>query len=731
MHFKNRTLIFIVLGTTIFSWNCGKNKNEAKYAKWAVVGGTKENIKYSSLTQIDTNNVKHLQVAWIYRSEHNNNKNFNVIECNPIIIGGTLYGTSPTLKLFALNAATGKEKWIFNPDDSVENPYWHRSSTNFNRGVAYWSDGKDERIIFAAGSIVYEVDANTGKLITSFGKGGGIDLVKGLGMDPDELYVAVTSPVMVYKNLFLVGGLVAENTPGFIRAFDVKTGKQKWIFHTIPHPGEKGYESWEDTTAYKWMGSTNSWGGFSLDEKRGILYAPTGSPTNDFYGGLRKGDNLFGSSLLALDAETGKLLWYFQNVHHDVWDKDLPTAPALITLRNNGKEIPAAVQTTKTGFVFVFNRVTGDTIYPIKEKPVPTEDAVPGEQLSPTQPYPVYTEPFSRQQLTKDDLNHLLGDSVYQNIKKRFETYVYKGTFTPPTVEGTIAFPGTDGGGDWAGGAVDPETNVLYINSNEMAFVLNLVKSPNNKKQGLTNLQAGKIIYEMNCMRCHGTDRQGSGDFPSLIGVGNKLTFNQFNQLLTTGRKMMPGFNELKEKERKALASFILDIKSEQKKRYKEPDHDLNKKLDYGFTGYNKFLTKEGWPAINPPWGQLTAIDLNTGKKVWQIPLGNYSELQKKGDPPTGTENYGGPVVTAGGLVFIAATVDGKFRAFNKRTGELLFETELPAAGSATPAVYAIDGKEYIVIACGGSKSGIHPGRKSDTYVAFSLRSTNRISTKN
>lgn len=723
MYIKKWALGFLTLSIIIFSWHCVKSIKEAKYAIWTVTGGTNENLKYSSLTQIDTNNVKDLQVAWVYHSEDNDSNNFGLMECNPIIIGTTLFGTSPTLKLFALNAATGKEKWVFDPADSIENPYWHRKSANVNRGVAYWSDGDDKRIIFAAGSIVYEVDANTGKLITHFGEKGGINLVDSLGRDPNTLYIAVTSPVLVYKNLFFVGGLVAENTPGFIRAFDVKSGEQKWFFHTIPLPGQQGFTSWEDTAAYKRMGSTNSWGGFSLDEKRGILYAPTGNPTNDFYGGLRIGNTLFGTCLLALDAETGKLLWHFQGVHHDVWDKDIPTAPSLVTVKHNGEKIDAAVQITKQGFVFVFNRVTGKPVFPIVEKPVPTEDAVPGEQLSPTQPYPVLPKPFSRQTLTENDLNHLSTDSVYQDIKRRFESYCYKGRFTAPTERGTIEFPGFDGGGDWAGGTIDPGTNILYINSNQMAWIVQLVKRNQTAKAELTDLQAAKTLYQVNCAGCHGPNRLGGGDFPSLINVGNKVNFSQFNELLTNGRKMMPGFNQLNKEERKALASFILDIKPDQNKQYKgpNPDPEITNQIDYSFTGYNKFLTKDGWPAINPPWGLLTAINLNTGKQLWQIPLGNYPEIQKKGAPPTGTENYGGSVVTAGGILFIAATVDGKFRAFNKRTGKLLFEIRLPAAGSATPAVYSIEGKEYIVIACGGSKSRIHPGKKSDEYIAFSL----------
>jgi quinoprotein glucose dehydrogenase len=694
-----------------------------KYTSWNVTGGGRENIKYSALNEIDTSNANQLAVAWVYHSEKGDSTRLGPMQCNPIIVNNILYGVSPKLKLFAINAATGKEIWQFDPADSTINKTWHRSSVNMNRGVAYWEEGTDQRIIYSVGPVVFAVNAATGRLVSSFGKDGGIDLRKGLGRPEDKVFVAPTSPLMVYKNLFFLSGQVGEETPGHIRAFDVKTGKQKWIFHTIPYPGEPGYETWEDKTAYQRMGSTNSWSGFSLDEKRGLLFAGTGNPTNDFYGGDRLGKTLYANCVLAIDAMTGKLKWHFQTVRHDVWDMDISSPPILVTLQRNGKPVDAVAQTTKTGHVFVFERATGKALFPIEERSVPTNTPILGEKLWPTQPFPVIPAPFARQKLTENDLNKLVSDSSYQDIRQRFLSYRSEGIYTPPTTQGTIILPGYDGGGEWGGPAFDPTTHLLYVNGNEMAWVLNLVKQDPPKHAVSTNLEAGTRLYQKNCMVCHGPERRGAGDYPGITDASKKYTLAQFNELLSTGRRMMPGFNNLSKAEKHAIASFILNLKSEQEKTYSGPVSNKSTKTGYTFTGYNKFLTKEGYPAISPPWGTLNAIDLNTGKYEWTIPLGEFEELKKKGIPATGRENYGAPVVTAGGLIFIAATADKKFRVIHKRTGKILLETELPASGVATPAVYAVNGKQYVVIACGGSKWG---GISGDAYVAFSLPGNDR-----
>jgi quinoprotein glucose dehydrogenase len=536
------------------------------------------------------------------------------------------------------------------------------------------------------------------------------------------MYIAMTTPGIIFQDLIIIGSRVNEGAvaaPGYIRAYDVYTGALRWKFHTIPKPGEEGYESWEDKEAWKNIGGANAWAGFSLDEKRGIVYAPIGSASYDFYGGKRKGDNLFANSILALDAATGKKIWHFQTVHHDVWDRDLPTAPALVTVEQNGKKIDAVAQPTKGGLLFLFDRTNGKPLFPIEEITVPNISELKGEKLSPTQPWLIDIEPFARQHFTEKDINPFVSKEEQEEIRLKLQSLSTGFTFNPPTKKGTVIFPGYDGGAEWGGPAYDPETNLLYINSNEMPWILTMVEQQRNTNKTETNLIAGKRLYKKNCMSCHGVDQKGSGNNPSLAGVEKKYSELSFTELIKNGRRMMPAFAQLHEADLKALASYVLLLNDKKALAYKAADKEINPywEMPYTSTGYNKFLTKEGYPAISPPWGTLNAIDLNTGKIVWKTPIGDTEKLKEKGFQ-TGTENYGGPIVTAGGLVFIAATKDGMFRAFNKKTGVLLWETKLPFPGFATPSTYSIDGKQYIVIACGGGKLGATSG---DVYLAFAL----------
>ena len=691
--------------------------------EWTNYGGNKANNHYSSLAQIDTNNVLSLKKAWEYHNGDGDDK--SQIQTNPLIIDGVLYGVSTKLKLFALDAGTGKERWVFDPNDSSSfaGKSMRSFSINACRGLTYYKNGKEnQRLFYSASGYLYCINALSGKPINSFGTEGKIDLHQDLGVEASNLYVVSTTPGIIFKDLLIVGTRVSEASPaapGHIRAYDVHTGKMRWIFHTIPYPGEPGFESWENKEAYQHIGGANAWSGFSLDEAKGIVFAPTGSAAYDFYGGKRLGDNLYANSVLALDASTGKRIWHFQTVHHDIWDRDLPTSPVLVNITKDGKNIEAVVSVSKSGFIFLFDRVTGKPIYPINETVVPAVSELVGEKPSLTQPIPSFFKPFARQILLEKDLNNLVPDSSYQDIKNRLATYQTGNMYHPPSKAGTIIFPGFDGGAEWGGPAFDPTSGILYVNANEMPWVLTMVDVKEKPLKLETNLQAGERLYKSSCMPCHGADQKGAGNYPALVDINKKYSEEQFTALLAGGRRMMPAFSQLSVAEKKAIASFILKNEPVQKEKFLAPVRAVNEwdNLPYTATGYNKFLTKEGYPAVAVPWGTLNAINLNTGELVWKDTLGDVPEFKAKGIH-TGTENYGGPVVTAGGLLFIAATKDAKFRAFNKRTGKLLLELDLPAAGFATPAVYEKNGKQYVVIACGGGKLKASSG---DSYVAFSL----------
>ncbi|WP_290798291.1 PQQ-binding-like beta-propeller repeat protein [Flavihumibacter sp. UBA7668] len=709
----------VICLATILAGACSQQPSNLD---WPVYGGSNKNNRYSAALEIDTNNVHQLTQAWEYHTGDADSS--TQIQVNPLVVDGVLYGISPKLKLFALDAGSGHPKWIYDPvTDSEGQEVKGEGYFSFNiaRGLAHYSNGDEQLLFYSANSFLYCINAADGQPVRSFGQSGKIDLHKDLDQEAADLYIASTSPGIIYKDMIIIGMRVAEESraaPGHIRAYDVHTGKRRWIFHTIPQPGEPGFETWQDSLAYKYVGGANSWAGFSLDEQRGIVYVPTGSAVYDFYGGKRVGSNLYANCILALDAATGKRIWHYQTVHHDVWDRDLPTAPVLLTINKEGKKIDALAQVSKSGYVFLLDRTTGVPLYPIPEKPVPVDSDLTGEVLSPTQPAPEFPEPFVRQHITATDLNRLVSPESQAEIRERFNKTRHAGMFDPPSRQGTLIFPGFDGGAEWGGPAYDPETNLLYVNANEIPWILTMV---DKKQQALkeTIWQAGNRIYRASCMGCHGADQKGTGNNPSLLQAGEKYSDIELMELLITGRRMMPSFAHLSEQERKAVALYIKGDQKRSSARYETPlrEEDSYFQLPYVSTGYHKFLTKEGYPAVSPPWGTLNAIDLSTGKIAWKKPLGVYPELKAKG-LETGTENYGGPVVTAGGLVFIAASSDRKIRAFHKRTGEVLWEADLPAPGFATPSVYTVKGKQYIVIACGGGKLG---KKGHDSYIAFAL----------
>lgn len=717
---------FFLLAVVLTCAGCSSDSADRNYSGWANYGGTKEMIRYSSLSQIDTTNISQLRPAWVFHTGDADSIHHSQMQCNPLVVNGTLYGVSPQMRLFAIDAATGELKWRFDANAKTRHDGNRRAFHSMinSRGVAYWSDGaEDERIFFTAGASTFAIDARTGKPIPTFGEDGSIDLHKGLGRDVDDLFIAGSSPGMVYKDLLIMGMRVDEAppaAPGHIRAYDVRSGEQRWIFHTIPQPGEYGYETWEDPEAYRRVGGANVWSGFSLDEERGILYAGTGSAAYDFYGGDRKGENLFANCILALDASTGQRIWHYQVIKHDVWDRDLPTPPALVTVRHGGRLVDAVAQPTKSGYIFLLNRETGEPLFEVEEKRIDTLSDLAGEKIYPLQPVPKRPLPFARETLTAADINPYLPDSSQAAVRAQLEQVRYGHQFLLPGLQPMLLFPGFDGGAEWGGPAYDPETGYFYVNANESPFLISMKPMERGASQAETWSEAGQRLYTQNCMSCHGPDRKGTGNNPTLLGVKSKYQTEEFVQLVRGGRRMMPAFARLHDEEIQAIASFVLEQEAEKRRPFThaaEPGEEDDGYVPYKMEGYTKFLSPEKLPAISPPWGTLTAINLHTGDRVWQIPLGDYEVYKGRG---LGAENYGGPVVTAGGLLFIGATPDSKLRAFNKYTGKLLWEYDLPASAFATPAMYELDGRQYLVIACGGGKLGTRSG---DAYIAFALPS--------
>ena len=671
--------------------------------EWRVNGGP-DNIRYSPLVQITPRNVGELRAAWTYDS-HDAFKD-SEMQSNPIVVDGILYATTPKLRVVALHAETGRELWSFDPAERAPDSDSSRSQQpprRFrNRGVTVYKD----RIFFTHRNYLWALRKATGKPVDEFGDNGRIDLRQGLDRPAENITISASSPGVIFEDTIILGSTVPETlpgSPGHIRAFDASTGKLRWIFHTIPHPGEFGYETWP-REAYRISGGANAWAGLTVDARLGYVFAATGSASFDFYGANRIGDNLFANCVIALDARTGKRVWHFQAVKHDTWDYDFPAPPSLVTVTRGGRKIEAVAQISKTGFVWVFNRRTGESLFPIEYRKVPAS-ALDGEKLSETQPFPLQPPPYARQGLTEAMLTTRTPEA-HAAVLEQFRKFSAKGLFTPQSTEGTVVFPGFDGGGEWGGAAFDPETGLLYVNSNEMAWYTRMI--PRDEKSA----------YNSNCAGCHRADLKGTPpSFPSLENLAGRRSRPEVAAIVRQGAGRMPGFASLGNDTVNDIVDFVMtgkDSAAEPGRAAKDPNW-----LKYRNDGYNIFLDPEGYPAIKPPWGTLNAIDLNRGEIRWKIPFGEFPALVAKGIRNTGSDNYGGPVVTASGLLFIGATnFDKKFHAYDKLTGDLLWETELPAAGNATPSVYEIDGREFVAIVCGGGKNGAPSG---GSIVAFAL----------
>ncbi|PLW68796.1 pyrroloquinoline quinone-dependent dehydrogenase [Pseudohalioglobus lutimaris] len=673
---------------------------------WQTYGGDDGNTHYSELDQVNEGNVGQLTVAWRYESAKGAPlPATSELQVNPVIVDNVLYGRNPLYNVFALDAASGKELWSYNP------PLTHVGLSNM-RGITYWQGEVGKRVLFTTGHYLMALDALTGKPIKSFGENGRVDLRLGLGRDPQKVSINAPSPGVIFDDLIIMGSAVAESAgaaPGDIRAYSTIDGSLAWTFHTIPHPGETGHETWP-ARAWETAGGANAWAGMSVDRERGVVYVPTGSPTPDFDGSGRVGANLFGNTIIALDARSGKRLWHFQTVHHDLWDRDLSSAPTLATVTTQDGKRDVLAQASKQGVLYLLDRDTGKPVFPIEEVPVPASN-VPGEVAYPTQPMVTLPEPFTRQTFSADDLSQI-NPRTYAYVKKQLEDAEEFAYMRPPGLKKSVLFPGFYGGGNWGGGAFDPQSNLYYINAIEAPHIIQVQAVEVNKG---SSVGRGAFLFRQQCSGCHGLDLQGFYPYaPALAGIAQRSDKRDAMEVIRAGKGRMMPFPQLARHDLEALVDYVFAFDAGEA----SAEQDGETETAYVFAGYNDFVDERFYPAVQPPWGTLTAIDLATGKRAWQVTLGEYAQLREEGVPATGTRNYGGPVVTAGGLLIIAATSDEMLRIFDKRSGKLLWQYKLPAAGYATPATYEIGGRQYIVVTCSGGKLGTPTG---DSYIAFAL----------
>ncbi len=741
---------FALLSVFVAASGCGKKEGPGKQASgvpawpehrldntadWGIYRGDQGGTQYSSLSQIDTTNVHLLEVAWEYKHGLPEGPG---IYSNPIVVDGLLYFTTPRVNAVALNAETGEEVWRFDPAPHNDG----RIFRGRNRGVTYWEDrnGENRRIFVFVRDRVYAVDAGTGELIAPFGQADDavfIDLRENLPVPYELVDIEVTTPGSVFEDYLIVTSRVQEGnttTPGDIRAYNALTGKFEWIFNTIPLPGQFGHDTWEFEPGMHY-GGANAWGGTTIDEKRGWVFAATGSAAGEFiYGGSRKGDNLFANTILALDARTGERIWHYQAIRHDIWDYDMPPAPILATITTASGKRDVVIQLSKMGLTWVLDRDTGEPVFPVVDLPVPPS-TVPGEQAAPTQPFPLLPPPLNRLQMHESDITDITPEA-HAHVLEIFRRHEPGFLYTPATIRGVITMPGHLGGAEWHGGSFDPATNVLYVNVNELPSIHSLRPlDPDNLAREMTGVQRGARIYNANCTACHGPNRAGNLPlFPPLTEV--RLSADEIRSVLTEGRGTMPPFAHLSGEELDDLIAYLRSDPSEGADATPVArDGDDGEAVPVWSGGSGPwawstttpqyanmapfFVDDRGYPAIKPPWGTLNAVDMATGRILWKVPLGEYPELVAEGIRNTGSLNMGGAVATAGNLVFIGATVDEKFRAFDKYTGRILWEYQLPAGGYATPSVYRIGGKQYVVIAAGGSAKPMTP--EGDSIIAFAL----------
>ena len=711
MHIQYPLYVGVLLILLLSS--CTEESNEISNT-WTAYKADAKASSYSPLAQINVSNVGQLQNVWTFHANDVPVGEDPVAssQSNPIIIDGVMYANSRNQTVYAVNATTGEQLWKYEALEEGE-------PSAASRGVTYWEDGADKRILYSAGNYLLAINAKTGDLIPTFGENGKVNLNVGVRDNPEEISVTLTTPGSIFKDLIIIGSRLPDlygAPPGYVRAYNAKTGELVWTFHTIPHPGEPGYETWPPD-AYKYAGGVNCWAGMAIDTEKGVVFLALGSPSYDFYGADRVGANLYGNCVLALDAATGNYKWHFQTVHHDIWDYDLPAPPTLVTLQKDGKEIEAVSQTTKQGFVFILDRETGEPIFPVEERKVPASN-LPGEVAYETQPFPLKPKPFVKQFMTEDDLNNYSPED-HAAILKTFRSVRYEGLFTPPDLKGTLSLPATRGGANWGGSAYDPDTDYLYIRGNNLPEIQTIVDADQHfKVQNNTRFELGRVTYEKHCVTCHGADKKGAmEDVPSLVDLKNRLSENETLLKIQQGGGKMPGYKGvITVQEERGIIAFLYDM---EEATIDDPEITDGKKKPTRYmniTPYRTWSDPSGNPAMKAPWNTLNALNLNTGEYDWQIPLGNDEKLQEEGEPHTGLLARSGPMVTAGGLVFISGAADKKLWAIDKKTGETVWETTLPAANNANVCSYSIDGKQYIALSVGGTK--INP---SGSIMAFAL----------
>jgi quinoprotein glucose dehydrogenase len=696
--------------------SCGADAQE-----WRQYGGGPDQSKYVVVKDITKANVSKLAIAWMYPSVDDRAYLFN-----PLIVGNVMYVLAKNSSLVAIDVTTRKELWI------------HANLRGItNRGISFWEskDRKDRRLLFTIDDTLQAIDARTGKSITTFGTNGFVDLRQGLGRDPDSLRrIASNTPGRIFENLILLGSAPGEaylSAPGDLRAYDVVTGALVWTFHTIPRPGEFGYDTWPKD-AWKYVGGVNVWGEISIDAKRGIAYFPLASPTYDYYGADRIGANLFSDSLLALDARTGKRRWHYQTVHHDLWDYDLTAAPQLITVRKNGKKINAVAQATKQGFVFVFDRVTGEPVWPIEERAVAASD-MKGEQAWPTQPFSTLP-PSGRQVVKADDLSpYLVNDAERADWLERIGK-ARKGLFVPPALEETAVVPGAVGGTNLGNTAADPGAGILYLLNQDFPSFYKLTEQADRGVAGGRNhagapdpaeLERGTAIYKESCAPCHGEDLGGTPAAPSLLEVGSQIAFSQLRRTVLYGTGRMPPLANIDDDEVRDLLAYLgagiprgpNDAPAKmpagpvvaaggiaRPPGLPRPPIDPTRPYPAGADApAQRFFTDYGlgYPyLLSPPWSSIMAYDLNRGVIKWKRPLGRTRADDNAPDEDTGVPRGAqrqGMIVTSSGIVFSGAR-DGRFYAFDADNGEVLWSAALPMGSEGLPAIYAVDGKHFIVV---------------------------------